>query len=111
MPCQTEGENAVWELQNDQRTLCTNLSRTLPPVWCRNPMIPLARQSYNEKKFGKGKNIVDGRHYCGDMVVCKQCNALMFYSERVKGSESDPKFSLCCKSGAVTNIPTIDPDP
>lgn len=74
-------------------------------------MIPLARQTYNEKRFGKGKDIVDGRHYCGDMVICKRCNALMFYSERVKGSDTDPKFTLCCKSGAVTNIPTINADP
>ncbi|KAF9341184.1 hypothetical protein BGX26_008751, partial [Mortierella sp. AD094] len=78
---------------------------------CQSAMIPIARQPYNEKRFGKGNNIVDDRHYCGDMVVCKRCNALMFYSERVKGSDADPKFSLCCKSGAVTNIPTIDPDP
>ncbi len=76
-------------------------------------MIPLARQYYDERRFAKGKDIVAGRHSCGDMVVCKRCNALMFLSERIKGkgSVAFPRFSLCCKGGAVTNIPTIDPDP
>lgn len=74
-------------------------------------MIPLARQPYSEKRFTRGKDIVDGRHYCGDMVDCKRCSALMFYSERNKGTDADPKFGLCCRSGTVSSIPTIDPDP
>ena len=48
---------------------------------------------------------------CGLMTVrCRDCDSLMFMTERLtRSSKTNPKFGLCCLSGKVTLPPVSEP--
>jgi hypothetical protein len=53
-----------------------------------------------------------GRHRLKlQKLVCSNCNALMFFEEKVSGPTNDPVFSLCCskKKFLLPPIPPLPP--
>ncbi len=84
----------------------------------RNAFYFMARPNYYDINNIVGKGIERnplslhyGRHLLREQkLTCRNCNAIMFYEEKTKGTDENPIFSLCCSSQRF-KLPPISPLP